>query len=179
MAKFALVDGDAMVLTSVFNALRAGMGTYLQPTASLEGFLNAWKDSTSAFASEAGFIGLSLDAHASGSASVVLCQFQTGAVDAALGEQFAKLSRELLKGFDLVVIRAAAMTDEADRLLMLAGFLRDGLLRKLVPDADGVLQDLSMYSLTRDDLLHEVTQGNGAAVEHRVSQPEELVLSEG
>lgn len=181
MARFKLVDGDVTILTRAFNALRGGIGTYFAPTATLDGFLEAWKGSTSAFASEAGFIAISIDGHPKGAATVVLCQYELGAVDAHLGDQFRALSRELLKGFGLQVIRAATATVPSDRLLTLAGFSLDGKLRKLVPDETGALSDLAMYSLTVEDLIEAepanfVYAGNGADVPRETSQQDSLPL---
>lgn len=184
MPRFALVEGDVTVLTKAFNALRGGMGTYLAPTASLEGFLGSWKDSTSAFASEAGFIAIGLEGNPPGAATVVLCQFESGAVDAELGGHFQKLSRELLKGFDLQVLRAASRTIEGERLLTLAGFTLDGKIRRLVPELSGMLSDLSMFSLTVDDLVKATEPANFVysepleteVVEHNVSRNGELPL---
>lgn len=185
MAKFSLVDGDATILTSAFNALRAGMGTHLAAGTGLDGFLDAWKGSSSAFASEAGFIGLVIDGHPEGAATVVLCQFAAGAIDAELGDHLRKLSRELLRGFDLAVIRAASWSQMGDKLLTLSGYSQDGILRKLVPEENGVLRDVSMYSLTIDDLVvvepanFVYSNDNEEIVRHETIEPRQEALPLG
>lgn len=185
MAKFSLIDGDVTILTQAYNALKAGMGTHLSAGIGLDGFLDAWKGSSSAFASDAGFLGLVIDGHPKGSATVVLCQFQTGAIDAELGDHLRKLSRELLKGFSLDVMRSATETPQGGRLLTLAGLAHDGIIRKLMPDADGVLHDLSMYSLTVDDLAEPepanfvYDNGNGADIQRETIDPRQEALPLG
>jgi hypothetical protein len=143
--KFTLIDGDVSVLTRAFNALREGAGTVIELQATAEGFLEAWRKSPCAFASPGGFVAVN-------GTNLVLCQFEAGPVDAAFADDLKVLLPELLKAWELPVIRAATIGDKADRLLTMAGMKRDGVLRKLSADANNVLQDVAMWSLTREDL---------------------------
>ena len=145
MPRFVLVDGDISILTRAFNALREGSGTVIENQASVEGFIEAWRKSPSAFASPGGFVAVA-------GTNLVLAQFEAGPVDAAFAEDLKVLLPELLKAWELPVIRAATIGEKADRLLTLAGMKRDGVLRKLSADAAGMLLDVSMWSLTKEDL---------------------------
>jgi hypothetical protein len=115
----------------------------LQATA--EGFVEAWRKSPSAFASSGGFVAVA-------GTNLILTQFEAGPVDAAFAEDLKVLLPELLKAWELPVIRAATIGEKADRLLTMAGMKRDGVLRKLSADAAGVLLDVGMWSLTKEDL---------------------------
>lgn len=166
MARFSLVEGDVTVLTMAFNALRQGTGTHLLAGLTLDAFLQAWKISPTVFASDLGLFGLSMENNPQGAATAILCQFQPETVNVGFGQDVHKLSRELLKAMNLVVIRAMAGTEQADQLFTLAGFTREGVLRCLSPDEHGVLQDISIYSLTKDDLeARAETPSNKEAVE--------------
>ena len=145
MAKFQLVDGDVSILTRTFNALRESSGTILDGHATAEAFVEGWRKSPTAFSSPGGFVAVS-------GTSLTVAQFEPGPVDAAFAEDLKVLLPELLKAWDLPVIRAATIGEKADRLLTMAGMHRDGVLRKLSADAAGMLMDVAMWSLTKEDV---------------------------
>jgi hypothetical protein len=122
MARFKLVEGDAIALTKAYNALTAGVGTTPTP-GDAAAFVAAWTHSPLAFASDSGFVALVLSSPRAAVATIAPYAEDFGA-------EAGELCRALLVAYELLLIQASAITPSGDSLLESTGFRFDGCCRR-------------------------------------------------